>query len=148
MRAGCAVALLYLLCVLTPTIALALPGMTTPDCLLIDRAAAMVHVHSQASGEAQHHSMHGDHGAKHVGAAHVHDTTVSIKDEPSSNNGPAPPAHGSAGKSCCELMCLTALPAMFAGVSPPDRPIARCLNETSRVMSDNAPPRLYRPPIS
>jgi hypothetical protein len=142
LRAGCVVALLYLLCVMTPTIALALPGMPTLDCLVTD-GAALVHVHNHASGEPQHHSMHGDHGA-----AHVHDAMASIADDPSSTNAPSRPTHGSAGtSSCCELMCLTALPAMFAGVSPPDLPMSRCLNEASRVMSDNAPPRHYRPPI-
>ena len=134
-------ALLYLLCVMTPTIGLALPGTATPDCLVID-GAAIVQAHNHTSGEPQHHSMH-DHGV-----AHVHDTMVSVKDDPSSNDWPARPGHGAAGTSCCELMCLTALPAMFAGVSPPDRPMSRCLNEASRVMSDNAPPTLYRPPIS
>ena len=142
LRVGCAVALLYLLCVMTPTIALALPGMPTPDCLVTD-GAAMVHVHNHASGEPQHHSMHSDQSA-----AHVHDAMVGVTDDPSSSRWPARPADGSAGTSCCELMCLTALPAMFAGVSPPDRPVSRCLNEASRVMSDSAPPRLYRPPIS
>ena len=142
LRAGCVVALLYLLCVMTPTIALALSGMATPDCLLTD-ASAMVHVHNHASTEPQHHSMHSEHGA-----AHVHDAMVSGQDDPSSSNWPARPAHGSAGTSCCELMCLTALPAMYASVGAPDLPVSRCLQEASRVMSDNAPPRLYRPPIS
>ena len=142
LRAGCVVALLYLLCVMTPTIALALPGMATPGCLLTD-GAAMVHVHNHASGEPQHRSLQGDHGA-----AHVHDAMVSGKDEPSSSNWPVRPAHGSFGTSCCELMCLTALPAMFANISPPDRPVSRGVNEASRVISDSTPPRLYRPPIS
>lgn len=135
-------ALLYLLCVMTPTIASALPGTATPGCLPTD-GAATVHVHNHTSVEPQHHSMHGDHGV-----AHVHDATASVKDDPSANDWPVRAAHGSAGTSCCELMCLTALPAMFASVSPPDRPVSRCLNEASRVMSGNAPPTLYRPPIS
>jgi hypothetical protein len=140
LRAGCAVALLYLLCVMTPTIALALPGMATPDCLVTD-GAAMVHVHNHASAEPQHHAMHSGHGA-----AAIHDmASMDVRDEPSSHKAPA---HGSAGASCCELMCLTALPAMFADVSPPDQPVSRRLNEASRIMSDNAPTRHYRPPIS
>jgi hypothetical protein len=142
LRAGCVVALLYLLCVMTPTIALALSGMATPDCLLTD-ASALVHVHNHASTKSQHHSMHSEHGA-----AHVHDAMLSGQDDSSSSSWPARPAHGSAGTSCCELMCLTALPAMYAGVGAPDLPVSRCLQEASRVISDNAPPRHYRPPIS
>jgi hypothetical protein len=143
LRAGCAVALLYLLCVMTPTIALALPGMATADCLVIDAAAVTVQVHNHASAESQHHSMHGDHGA-----AHAHDAMAGVSDDRSSNHPPARSTHGAGRTSCCELMCLTALPALFASVSPPDRPVSRCLNEMIRVMSDNVPPRLYRPPIS
>jgi len=141
LRAGCAIALLYLLCVLTPTIALALPGMATPDCLVADGASmAMVHVHNHTSAEPQHHAMHSGHGA-----APVHDMAmINVGDEPSNKA----PAHGSAGASCCELMCLTALPAMFADVGAPDQPVSRRRNEASRTMSDNAPPRHYRPPIS
>jgi hypothetical protein len=133
-------ALLYLLCVMTPTIALALPGTATPDCLVTD-GTAIGPAHNRTSAEPQHHSMHSDHGA-----AHVHDIAVDDAAPPATT--PAPHNHSSAGASCCELRCLTALPAMFAGVSAPDRPVSRCLNEASRVMSGNAPPTLYRPPIS
>jgi hypothetical protein len=139
LRAGCAVALLYLLCVLTPTIALALPGMATPDCLVTD-GVAMIHVHNHASAEPRHHAMHSGHGAAAVDDMAM----INVGDEPSNKA----PAHGSAGASCCELMCLTALPAMFADVSPPDQPVSRHRNEASRIMSDNAPSRHYRPPIS
>jgi hypothetical protein len=134
-------ALLYLLCVMTPTIALALPGTATPDCLVMTDGTAIVHAHNRTSAEPQHHSMHGAQGA-----AHVHD--IAVDDAAPAATTPAPHNHSSAGASCCELMCLTALPAMFAGVSPPDRPVSRCLNEASRVISGNAPPTLYRPPIS
>jgi hypothetical protein len=143
LRVGCVVALLYLLCVLTPTIALALPGIVTPDCLLTD-GTAMVHVHNHASGESQHHSMHSEYGA-----APVHDMAmVNVKHELSSSKTPARPVHGSAGASCCELMCLTALPATLVDVTRPSVPPSRCASEPSRVVTDNAPLGLYRPPIS
>jgi hypothetical protein len=141
LRAGCAVALLYLLCVMTPTIALALPGTAIPDCLVAD-ATAMVHVHNYDAGEHQHQAMHHDHGN-----AHMHGAAINVADH-ASGTTPAHPAHHSSGGSCCELMCLTALPALFTDVSAPNQPASRCVNEASRVMAGSAPPRLYRPPIS
>jgi len=141
LRAGCAVALLYLQCVMTPTIALALPGVTIPDCLVMD-ATGMVHVHNHESGEHQHHSIHHDHGAEHM-----HNVAMNIADG-ATGAPPVHPANHSSGGSCCELICLTALPALFADVSAPDQPVSRRVNEVSRVMAGSAPPRLYRPPIS
>jgi hypothetical protein len=38
---------------MTPTIALALPGASTPDCLLLDEAVTHVHNHG-ADGAHQH----------------------------------------------------------------------------------------------
>jgi hypothetical protein len=49
---------------------------------------------------------------------------------------------------CCGLTCITALPATLTDIVKPDAPTARCEVEGSRKVTDNAPPRLYRPPIS
>ena len=78
-------------------------------------------------------------------AAHAHESV-------SNNLSVAPeekqqPSHTS-GSSCCELMCLSALPVVFAEIIPPIRPLSLHIKEASGVMADNAPPRLYRPPIS
>jgi hypothetical protein len=141
LRAACAIALLYLLCVMTPTVALALPGTAIPDCLVTD-GTAMVHVHNHDFGEHQHHAMHTDHAG-----GHVHDVALNVTDG-TSGPTPAHSNHHSNGGSCCELMCLTALPAVLTDVRAPDQPVSRCINEVSRVMAGSAPPRLYRPPIS
>jgi hypothetical protein len=141
LRAACAIALLYLLCVMTPTIALALPGTAIPDCLVTD-GTAMIHVHSNGVAEHQHRSMRTEHGS-----AHAHNVPINAMNT-ASDTPPAQPANHSGGQSCCELMCLTALPAMFPDVSVPNRPVSRCVNEADRFAAGNAPPRLYRPPIS
>jgi hypothetical protein len=49
---------------------------------------------------------------------------------------------------CCGLMCVTALPAIDVSVTKPSAPKAVRMSETFRTLRDNAPPRLYRPPIS
>jgi hypothetical protein len=45
-------------------------------------------------------------------------------------------------------MCVTALPAALIDIVKPSAPTALCEVEGYRKVTDNAPPRLYRPPIS
>ena len=142
-RAGWFVALAYLFCVLAPTLSFALPGsQATPHCLTPDHASGMVHVHHESAmhvhedGHAHHHSgvqAHADHDAK----------PIALKSDAS----PAKAPHMSDGK-CCGLMCVTALPAIDVNVTKPSAPKAVRMSETFRTLRDNAPPRLYRPPIS
>jgi hypothetical protein len=139
LRARCGVALLYLLCVMTPTIALALPGTTIPDCLLLD-AAAVVHVHNHGAGDAHHHATSG-------GRAGTHDHGTALNTGHPLDQPPQRGHHTSTGGSCCELMCLTALPAMSTDITPPIPVVSLCVNEASRVIVGSAPPRHYRPPI-
>ena len=136
LRAGCAVALIYLLCVMTPSLAMALPGSAIPDCLLLDGAAA-VHVH-------MHDTLAMLQPDKHD-AGHIH--LMADNNKPVTPDTAPQPAHSSSGSSCCELMCLTALPATAVDIAPPAQMASRGTDQASRAMTGRAPPRRYRPPI-
>jgi hypothetical protein len=147
LRLGCAVALLYLLCVMTPTVALALPGSAIPDCLMLDEAG-VPHTHMHGAGGMTHHAMNHVAAPRHEIASNDLSVAPDEKSQPGHTQpGHTQPGHA-AGSSCCELMCLSALPAAFAEIMPPIQPLSLRIREATSVMADNAPPRLYRPPIS
>lgn len=145
LRAGWLIALAYLLCVLAPTISYALPGVHAPALCLTDEnhVPGMVHVHS----EPQHVHSDGhahDHAATQVNSA-GRDHSMSVESD--SKSAPGKASHTSSGQ-CCGLMCVTAIPAKVADIVKPSAPTARCEVEGYRNVADNAPPRLYRPPIT
>jgi hypothetical protein len=134
------VALLYLLCVMAPTIALALPdNAPTPDCL-VGEVTPAPHVHGNDDPHAHHHGNMHEHEDTHVRAAK--NAVVAVAPDRD-----VPPAHKPTGGSCCELMCLTALPAALVDVTRPPVPPSRYDAEPGCVVADNAPTRHYRPPI-
>lgn len=144
LRAGWLIALVYLLCVLAPTISYALPGAHAPARCLTDEnhVPGMVHVHS----EPQHVHADGhthDHAAAQ-GLAAGDDDSISMTSD--SKSVPEKARHSSDGQ-CCGLMCVTALPATVVDLVKPSAPTALCEVESYRNIADNAPPRLYRPPI-
>ena len=51
-------------------------------------------------------------------------------------------------RQCCGLTCVSALPVTLNDIVKPAAPVALCEVESYRKVTDNAPPRLYRPPIS
>jgi len=147
-RAGWFVALVYLFCVLAPTLSFALPGsQANPYCLTgEDHASGMVHVydegipHAHKDAHAHHHSgiqMQADASADHIAKA------VALK----SDSSPAKAPHGMDGK-CCGLMCVTALPAPFVAMMQPSMPKAARVSDSYRKLTDNMPAVHYRPPIS
>jgi hypothetical protein len=148
LRAGRFVALIYLLCVLAPTISFALPGSRAIAPCLTDAShtPGAVHVHNDVL--AQH--VHKD-GHMHDHSGHLHASTGVDHDSMSmALNGKLVPEkvpHSSNGQ-CCGLMCVTALPATLIDIVKPSAPTALCEVEGYRKVTDNAPPRLYRPPIS
>ena len=139
------VALAYLLCVLAPAISYALPGVHTPARCLTDEhhVPGMVHVHSGPQHVHKDGHIHVHAGAQGHSAGGDH--SMSGTSDPSSLPEKAP--HFSDGQ-CCGLMCVTALPATVVDVVKPAAPTAICEGEGYRNVTDNAPPRLYRPPIS
>ena len=145
LRAGWLIALAYLLCVLAPTISYALPGLHSPARCLTDEnhVHGMVHVHS----EPQHVHADGhthDHDAAQ-GLAAGDDDSMSMTSD--SVSVPEKAKHSSDGQ-CCGLMCVIAIPASVGDIVKPAAPTAICEAEGYRNVADNAPSRLYRPPIS
>jgi hypothetical protein len=133
-KAGWLLAFVYLLCVLAPTISFALPGShAVAPCLTDARhVPGMVHMH--------------DHGAAHPHANSNGDQrSMSVV-----LNGKLAPqkAPHSSNPQCCGLMCVTALPATLVDIVKPSAPTAICEVKGYRKVTDNAPTRLYRPPIS
>lgn len=149
LRAGWLVALVYLLCVLAPTISFALPGSHAVAPCLMDagHAPGMAHVHADAPVQHFHNDGHmHDHsgGHSHANADSDH---RSMSAALNAKSAPEKAPHSSDGQ-CCGLMCITALPATLVDIVKPSAPMALCEVEGYRKVTDNAPPRLYRPPIS
>lgn len=147
LRAGWLVTLIYLLCVLAPTISLAVPGShAVASCLPdADRGPGVVHVHNDMP--AQHVHKGGDvHDRSGASQAHFgEDRSVSMALNGKSVPEKAP--HSSLGQ-CCGMACVSALPATIIDIVKPSAPTALCKVDGYAKVTDNAPPRLYRPPIS
>jgi hypothetical protein len=148
LRAGWLVALIYLLCVLAPTISFALPGSRAVSPCLTDasRVAGVIHVHNEVPAQHVHKDGHmRDHSGAYSHASSGDDYSISTA--LNSRSVPEKAPHSSDGQ-CCGLMCITALPATLIDIVKPSAPTALCEIEGYRKVTDNAPPRLYRPPIS
>jgi hypothetical protein len=146
--AGRFVALLYLLCVLAPTISFALPASQSVAPCLIDamRVPGMIHVHNDIPAAPVHKESHThEHSGTSSHANSANDRSISTAPNGSSVPDKAP--HSSDGQ-CCGLMCVTALPATLIDIMKPAAPTALCEVEGYRKVTDNDPPRHYRPPIS
>lgn len=149
LRAGRLVALVYLLCVLAPTLSFAMPGSQAvspclaeaehvPGMMNVHARGATAHVH--ADGQSHDHAM----AHSHAGAA---------GDEPSAQSATAPeqlPAKGSHSShgGCCGLMCLSALPGTLVEVVTPSAPMSSQEVERYREIADKGPSERYRPPIA
>jgi hypothetical protein len=145
--AGWFVALIYLLCVLAPTLSFAVPGSRAVTPCLTEAAHGPGIVHMHADAPIPHVRIDG-HVHDH---ANVHSHANSgDQDHSMAFNGksfPEKAPHSSDGQ-CCGLMCASALPATLIDIVKPTAPTALCEVEGYRKVTDNAPPRLYRPPIS
>lgn len=146
LRAGRLVALIYLLCVLAPTLSFALPGsQTVSPCLAgAEHVPGVTHVHAAShvhAGEPMH-----DHAVahSHVGAP---DYAASVQAPTVPEQAPAKGSHSSDGK-CCGLMCLSALPATLVDVVSPSVPHATTEVDRYREVAESGPSEHYRPPIA
>jgi hypothetical protein len=149
-RAGWLIALSYLLCVLAPTISFALPGEHSFAICLTDEdhVPGMVHVHNDAP--SQH--IHGDGHTHHYHSdgllqANSDGGQPAMSMAPDDKSAPQRAPHSSEGQ-CCGLMSVSALPAVLIDIVTPSVPTAICEAEGYRKVTDNGPPRLYRPPIA
>jgi hypothetical protein len=149
LRAGWLIALIYLLCVLAPTLSFALPGSraVTPCLTEAAHVPGIVDVHTDAPIQHVRKDAHRhDHSDRysHAGSdGDHHSASMALNAKPVPEKAP----HSSDGQ-CCGLMCVTALPAMLIDIVKPSAPVALCEVEGYLKVTDNAPPRLYRPPIS
>jgi hypothetical protein len=148
LRAGWIVALVYLLCALAPTLSFALPGSraVTPCLTEAAHGPGIVHLHTDAP--IQHVRIDGhvhDHGSVHSHTSSGDDRSISTA--PNGGSVPEKAPHSADGQ-CCGLTCVSALPATLIVIVKPSAPTALCEVEGYRKVSDNAPPRHYRPPIS
>ncbi len=145
--AGWFVALIYLLCVLAPTLSFALPGSraVTPCLTEAAHGPGVVPVRNEMPMPHIHRDGHvHDHANVHSHASSG-DQDSSLAQNGKSAPEKAPHSHDG---QCCGLTCVTALPTTLTDIVKPDAPTALCEIEGSRKVTDNAPPRLYRPPIS
>lgn len=142
LKAGWFIALAYLFCVLAPSLSFAFGGETAAPCIVDDHGPAMpIHDHAAAM-----HHVHDD------GAVHDHSHHMSKADRganvPTDAGPPAKSPHRAADTRCCGLVSISAIPAAEIVVLTPSAACSRCEPERYRVVADNAPPGLYRPPIS
>jgi len=149
LKAGWIVALAYLLCVLAPTVSYALPGEhSLAPCLADDNhVPGMVHVHNEMTTKHVHKDgqIH-EHFAAHAHSGsdgNHHPVSMAMDSKPAPEKAP----HSSDGQ-CCGLMCVSALPASLIDIVTPSMPMAVREAERYLEVTDNAPSRLYRPPIS
>ena len=147
LRAGRLVALVYMLCVLAPSLSFALPGSHAVSPCLTDASHVPDLMHAHVEAPASH--LHAD-GLMHDDAtAHFHsstsDSVAAVK--ASSELPPSKGLHSSDGQ-CCGLTCLSAIPAALLEMAAPSEPTASQVAEGCHEVTDNAPSRHYRPPIS
>lgn len=151
LRAGRLLTILYLFCVLAPGVSLAFAE---------NRRAA----HCFTDGDHRLDTVHVPHCSNDVmldvreaGAVHANSpepirlSKLSDDDEGKTivdASAPASHSHEASGPQCCGVLCLSALPVAVFGIVEPPVPSFVCNSENYRNVADNAPSRLYRPPIS
>jgi hypothetical protein len=146
-KAGWLLSLVYLLCVLAPTISFALPGSHAVAPCLTDEnhLSAMVLAHNEMPMQQVRNDGHvHDHS---VGHSHANSEADHASMSMNTKSVPEKAPHSCDGQ-CCGLMCATAFPATLIDIVKPAAPMALCEVEGYRKVTDNAPPRHYRPPIS
>jgi hypothetical protein len=148
LRAGLLVALIYMLCILAPTLSFALPGShaVSPCLTEADHVPGMMHVHAEAPAAHLHADGTHDHAMAHSHASPL-DGVALIKASAVPEQTPSKRSHSSDGQ-CCGLMCLSALPAALVEIVTPSVPTASQEVEGYLEVADKAPSRLYRPPIA
>lgn len=151
LRAGWLLTTLYLFCVLVPGVSLAFAeNRGAPHCFTDgDHGLGTVHV-QHCSNDVMldvHEAV-----AVHANSAEqIRLTKLSDDDEGKTivdASAPASHSHEAPGPQCCGVLCLSALPAAVFSIVEPPVLTSVCNSENYRNVADNAPPRLYRPPIS
>jgi len=153
---GRLVALIYLICVLAPSSALAIGnGRLSEHCLFDDRPVTSIayrsiaHQESADADAALRRASHHDHSSHSAAALHPHqhDRAISVaagSDVPE----PTQHQHQTVDLQCCGMLCIAALPAAISDVAKPSPTHAFALPETGRHLADSVPKLRYRPPIA
>jgi len=152
MKAGWIVALVYLLCVMAPTLSYALPGEhSAASCMTAEGVMpGSRHMHDEVTQPM--HVYLDDQTHDHLIG---HSMAMSDEDEQSAMSaamdGDAAPSkkgpHTTGGK-CCAQMCVTAMVASTLNIASPSMPTIVRIVTSYRVLADNAPAVHYRPPIA
>jgi hypothetical protein len=150
MKAGWIVALVYLLCVIAPTLSYALPGNHAVPCMSMGGLmSGPMQMHDEAVQPMHAHldgQMH-DHSLPHAIAISDDDQSSMASamdgDEAPSKTSP----HTSSGQ-CCAMMCVTAMPASLVDFGMPPMPTVVRIATSYLAVADNAPAVHYRPPIA
>ncbi|RTL51917.1 MAG: hypothetical protein EKK40_09430 [Bradyrhizobiaceae bacterium] len=152
LKAGRLLALVYLLCVVAPSASFAFAnGARTAHCLTRE-SLGLSSMQMHMDDEAEQH-VHND-GAMHDHSSmHAHMTMAGSDSSATQAVTKGAPATGkapdkSSDAQCCSLLCLTAMPATLMDFVIPPALTFICASEPSRNVTDNAPTRHYRPPIS
>jgi hypothetical protein len=152
LKAGWLVALVYMLCVLAPTLSYALPGEHVAHCMTREGMSGSVHMHDEAAQPMPMHA-HLDGGAddreaaKSISVSDADDMT-SMSDDMDGDGLPTKKGPHTTSGQCCALMCVSAMPASVFEVWAPSAPTVVHITTTYRATADNAPAMHYRPPIS
>ena len=134
LRLGAAMALaaLYAVCVVAPSVAIAFAGgAAAAHCLTDDHhGVARVHAHDHIQGEVHAHD---------EGAAHVHAGAAAATDD-DRQQGP--------GGSCCGLFCFSAVTGDVGVFVEVAVHASRVLPAPDLSLDGRGPDRINRPPIS
>lgn len=151
LRAGWLLAIAYMLCVLAPGISFAFSnGTRAAPCLIEEgHVIGIVHVHDVNVGQHVHTDGYADdhsvmYGKSTLRGDHDDVRAAANVQKPSPANG----EHKAPNVQCCGMVCLSALPATIVDIVEPSAATSVCASESYRSIADNAPPTLYRPPIS
>lgn len=144
--------LVYLVCVLAPSISFASSDRSRAAPYLTDEkhGLGVVPVHEHSKGRVQQAQKDG-HTLEHS-ITHAYFGESDSKDQDSvyvADETPAP-ANGrdeASEAQCCGMVSLSALPST-AIIVKPTAPTSICASENYQSVVDNASPRLYRPPIA
>jgi hypothetical protein len=149
LRAGLLVALVYMLCILAPTLSFALPGSHAVSPCLTDanHVAGIIQVHAEAPAAHLHAGGHTHDPALAHSHASPLDGVALIKASAIPEQTPSKGSHSSDGQ-CCGMMCLSALPAALVEIVTPSVPTASQEVEGYLEVADNGPSSHYRPPIA
>jgi hypothetical protein len=146
--AGRVAALVYLICVLAPSLAFASGNTRINDhCLFDDPVTTAVYEQGPTPHAAQSGQGHHDHMSGSPGATHHHDHATPLA-EKSAAPAPSHRQHSALDMQCCNILCVAALPASIAEIATPCTPHAVALPAVGSHLADNLPTRHYRPPIA